>query len=422
MEEFIIPHNGNFIYFSPLKSKAILINGSLKELVEKEDVSDLDEESKRVLDEFKGMLDVEQRKVNVVQDIFNTNTLAILPTNKCDLGCVYCYSQERRGDITLETKVGAAAVNHLISNVKRNGYDKASILFHGGGEPTLAWDFLTSVSQYAKECFNKMGVKLSLGISTNGILSERKLEWITGNIDNLQVSFDGIAEIQNMHRPFRNGKSSFDAVARTLRYFNDVKKQFVIRSTITSKSLPYLDESIDFIAREFKPKKINLEPVSICGGCKKDEHYDPGVEFVKEFLKIWEKYNKNGIFYSNSNIFKLKFNFCGACGFNFIITPEGYVSTCFEVESPDDALGDILLVGKFNGEGFSISQDKIDYLKSRNLENLPYCSDCFVKYSCAGDCLTRVYRDNHDIFKTGHSRCCTNREIGKAMLIKKVEE
>jgi len=425
MEEFLIPHNGDYIHFAPLRGKLLLINPALKRLIETEglDENKLDQASRDVLAEFRKNLDSEEMDFSRP----GNNSITILPTFDCNLGCVYCYSKGSRSRKTIHPYIAKKGIDYLMSKIKENGSKSLSLVFHGGGEPTLAWDVLTQTFQHARAVCDAEGIELRTTISTNGAgLEDKKLEWLVQNISNIQVSMDGYERIQNMQRPLRGGQPSFHLVAKTLMYFDERDKPYSIRATVTSYGIGDLEESMQRLAGKFNPKSIHIEPVSMCGPCRKDDSLAvDGLEFARKFMELSKKLEGVRLFYSNSDVIRIRERYCGACGGNFVLTPEGNVSTCLEVSSEEDEMSDLFLVGSFDEkeDRFVISQEKLDYLQSRNVHSLPHCSDCFVRFNCAGDCLTRVFRVTGNIFDTSsNGRCELNREIGKYMLTQILEK
>ena len=55
--------------------------------------------------------------------------------------------------------------------------------------------------------------------------------------------------------------------------------------------------------------------------------------------------------------------------------------------------------------------EKIKSLRQFSVENLDYCSDCFCKWHCAGDCISKVFDRSGSFNHEGSSRCELNREL-----------
>ena len=65
--------------------------------------------------------------------------------NRCNLRCTYCYaSSSRNGDAPLDWPAIRPAAQQVLANCERRGAPM-TVVFHGGGEPTLYPDLITRV-------------------------------------------------------------------------------------------------------------------------------------------------------------------------------------------------------------------------------------------------------------------------------------
>jgi len=143
--------------------------------------------------------------------------------------------------------------------------------------------------------------------------------------------------------------------------------------------------------------------------------------FIREFLKanlLAEKKNIK-LAYSGLRLGGVTGTFCGACGSNFCVTPNGDVTSCFEVLEKQDHRSRIFFYGKWRPKEkqFAIEEEKRNYLLSFHVQNIPYCSDCIAKWHCAGDCLAKVSYDSDVEGDRGSERCWMNQEITKRRII-----
>jgi sulfatase maturation enzyme AslB (radical SAM superfamily) len=203
-----------------------------------------------------------------------------------------------------------SAVNTIIENALKSGAGSISIGFHGGGEPLLPWTFIKRITGYAETESRKNNLKLAVYSATNGLLSEKQLEWITEHFCDLNISFDGLPHIQDHHRPLPDGKGSFKFIDRTFKYLDKKKFNYGIRSTFTEHNIDLMEDSYDFIINNYNPRTIHFEPVFQCGRCRTDKKFEVNLEkFAKYFQKIDEK---------NSNR-KVRFTYSG-CGLKHLLT------------------------------------------------------------------------------------------------------
>jgi len=114
-------------------------------------------------------------------------------------------------------------------------------------------------------------------------------------------------------------------------------------------------------------------------------------------------------YYSGSRLQSASDYFCGAVGRNFFITPAGNITTCLEVCRENDKRNEIFVIGNYQDGSFSLDRERIMKLKQRTVDNIPYCSDCFAKYSCSGDCPAKVYEQSGDLLDPSNNlRCDAN--------------
>ena len=296
------------------------------------------------------------------------------------------------------------------------GLPQFALGFHGGGEPTLAWDLVTMAVDFAYEVGSNKGLDVEVFAASNGMFNEEQRDFIVNKFSNLNISMDGPGDIQNYYRPMVNGQGSFDVVYRNLKYFDKVNFKYGIRSTITRDSVTRLEEIVEWFKSEFNLTYLHLEPVWQCGRCRTSGETPPeDKDFVKYFMKAVEKANKIGVnlIYSGLHLDSLMSRFCAASGDGFNVLPEGIVTSCYEVTETNDRKADLFHYGKYDYEQdqFVFDYEKIKSLRQFSVENLDYCSDCFCKWHCAGDCISKVFDLSGSFKHEGSSRCELNREL-----------
>jgi uncharacterized protein len=352
---------------------------------------------------------------------FTPTRVTIFPTNQCNLRCIYCYASAGESEpMTIDWHYAITAVDTVIRNAKKIGDNFISVGFHGGGEPLFPWTLVKRIVEYAEEESRKNGLRCSFFSATNGLLSEKQLEWIVQHFSDLNISFDGLPHVQDHHRPLPDGKGSFRFIDKTFKYLDAHGFNYGIRSTFSDYNLDLMEESFDFIVENYKPKTIHFEPVFQCGRCKTDEGYRVSLgRFARYFRKIEEK-NKDGkvrFTYSGCRVESLSNVFCGVSRDGFSVTPDGYITACFETTSLRDPKSEFFFYGKINDAGEIIIDDvKRKFLLGLTVENLDYCADCFAKWHCAGDCVAKLGHNNLT-GERGHERCHLNRQMVKDKLI-----
>jgi len=82
-----------------------------------------------------------------------------------------------------------------------------------GGEPLLNYELIQHVIQYAKRQAAKVGKTYRFAMTTNGtMLSVERISFLRREGVTVAVSFDGVKDLQDRNRPFKDGGGSYDAV------------------------------------------------------------------------------------------------------------------------------------------------------------------------------------------------------------------
>lgn len=424
-ELFIIPDNGKYIVYSPLRKFAFQANRATVDLLDtifQTGKVAVDRNNKSVLDflEEHYILNGPDDRMHFSESEkkFEPTTVTIFPTTDCNLRCVYCYARGGEKQKYVEWQFVKAAIDFVVTNAAKTKKREFRLAFHGGGEPTLAWDIIVRAYEYAKRLAKKNRLKMYSGLGSNGILEETKIDWIAQHFDSINISFDGPKDIQNLQRPMLNGKGSYNSVYETTRRFDELGFRYTIRSTISDKSARRMKEIVDFFNDSFNVKWLHFEPLSLCGRCEETKWKPPKQNlFSKEFKKAFDRAQELGIKlrYSGARVEDIIKVFCGAAGKNFSITPEGYVTSCHEVSEKSDSRSRTFFFGMFEKkrQKFKFDYKKLNNLKERTVDNLSCCSGCYCKWHCAGGCLAKSLPANGNLFEPKQSQCIINREIVK---------
>jgi uncharacterized protein len=432
-DAFFIPVDGRHLLYAPLASRLFLMDGQVRKILEDygEGRQADDGFTQRIIDYFRneGLFTApEQHAAGGGGGEFLPTTAILFPTFDCNLRCVYCYSNGGDTKTQMDVVVAKKAVDFIVENALKVESKGFRVHFGGGGEPTLPWDVFTGIVDYSRESGRMNGLEPSFFLLTNGVLLDQQVEWIIENLspaDNV-VSFDGPREIHDAQRPMACGKGSFDRVCRTLGQFRDSGYDYRLRTTITASSVGRMLEIVDFIHERLSPKAVYFEPVfpyprAVEKRCSPPE---PG-EFARQLLKamdLAEDYSMR-LSYASCSLDRVSEYFCGAVGDNFVVTPDGFVSSCYEVSSRDDPRSDTFFIGKYDpaAGGFVFDAEKRRKLSSRSSYNIPKCRECLAKFNCAGGCLAKVLWTTDDLYDVVDDRCVITRQVLKSLLLKRFE-
>lgn len=344
-------------------------------------------------------------------------TLFVVPTNDCNLRCRYCYASA--GDLDPhyidEARFTAAVRGFVRANLDRA--NEMLLVFHGGGEPTIRPRLLRGIVEAFDRACRGVLITPYFSLVTNGCFGAEARALLTEHDFRVQVSLDGLRDVQDYQRPMRAGGGSFDRIVENVRFLVAEGRPVTFRSTVTRMSVHSLSDIVG-LAADLGVGRVHFEPMFRTGRGL-DEALDPPPweVYTDELRRAFLRGAAVGVEVQASDLVALyppKTHFCGACGWNVIVTPEGLVSTCEHVLDPDDPAADPFLVGTVD-----VEKERIDYrpgsielLRSRVAGRMPGCRDCFLAATCAGDCPIRAHRVHGDIFGVRPDACDARRSLG----------
>ena len=321
----------------------------------------------------------------IINNKYYGNSICIIPSNKCQLGCKYCYSES--WSINKNNYVDINKIKKLIDTFVNNDnlykYSQQPVLkflFHGGGEPTYNWELFKEIIKYIIQNKNSSYCKIILKLVTNGIANEKNAIWLAKNFDEITFSIDGFPELNNTIRPFKNGEKSTQISIKSAKIASNYTN-VGIHSVVTAlskgkgKSITeyFMNEvnQIAFIDYEKFKETVNgrNEVLSISN--------PDFIDFIFDALSV----NSN-IVHSAIIDTKRKHTFCKGCSGNIIYCfPNNNISICNEHDNGKYVIGNYI-------EKLSIDSDKIKLIK--NDFSLLYkkldCENCFAFSYCKGGC------------------------------------
>lgn len=194
--------------------------------------------------------------------------LIVMPTEKCNFRCTYCYENFLLGRMS---PLLVSSIKQLIAS--RLHELKALNLSWFGGEPLLAPDIIADLSSFSSEQSKSYGLRYYSDITTNGYLLTRKMQQscLDWGIRDFQVSVDGQERTHDQRRKLANGKGTFGTIWQNLLDMRELSGEFTVMITchIDSNSLDDAQTFIDHACLMFgrDPRfKLWIREVSDLGG------------------------------------------------------------------------------------------------------------------------------------------------------------
>jgi uncharacterized protein len=350
------------------------------------------------------------------KDEYDPAQLTLFLTTRCSLACSYCYASGGDRPRTMSWETAKVAIDWMVRHAEARGREELHLAFHGGGEVTLVGALLRQCVEYARAEAAARGMTLTAGAGLNGVMGGALLDWVLANIDHASVSLDGPPDLHDAQRPLVGGGASFGLVAATLRRMDEAGFNYSIRTTVTPAGLPRVAESVDLMTRSFKARTIQLEPMEPSGRAQENGIGFPDPhEFVRQFRLAREITSAHGrvLKYAGARFGMITPRFCQVGDDQLALTPDGHVTSCYEVGDPEDPRASTFFYGRLNTEthDLEIDETRLARLRTLTVEHKPSCDTCFCRWSCGGECAAKLARAGSAWETSGSPRCLINREL-----------
>lgn len=343
-----------------------------------------------------------------------TARVSLIITSDCNLRCKYCYAEA--GD-NHEYMTPSLAIRAIKEMIKPN--TKYLHLTFFGGEPTLNMEVIREAIGFVET----LDLKGHYHLSTNGVVSNDKLEYLVKKDFTINLSMDGFPSVHDFQRPSPEEKPSSLTVERAIRKLVQMKAHFKVRATITDYNVHSMADSVTYWA-SLGVKFIHFEPINIAGRAISSQMSLPDVDtYVSNFVSALDKAEKLGVGIINSaymNLLNPSIHYCTTvAGDKFIFAPDGAVTLCYEVQSCGHTLRDFV-VGKYNHitDSFEIDASKLHKMCALSVESYDECSNCFAKYLCSGGCPNRNFIATGSLSKVNPWICAVKKQLIRNAIIR----
>jgi len=256
-------------------------------------------------------------------------------------------------------------------------------------------------------------------------MREEQAVWIAQNLSEATLSLDGDRSVHNTQRPTHSGGGSFDKVIRTAAIWKELGFRHGIRMTVCRDSVSFLTGSTETLCRLTSAASLKVEPVFLHGRAAQLGVAPPAARaFVSAFSEAHRLATAAGrrLVYSAVRPHVITTRFCEAAGNSFCITPDGVVTSCYEVTDPRDERMKLFGWGSWDDTAgcFRLDEGQRATQKRMDVRNQAACADCFCKYHCAGDCpAKRTWTDGGS--QPDRLRCEITRTLYATMLAESLE-
>ena len=337
----------------------------------------------------------QHRITTCVDEPFVPECLTLYQHNECNLNCSYCYAKPSAlPSERLDLETIAAAAKCVARGCAERGLPFHAV-FHGGGEPALYPDLVEAALAVLHRTARSAGLPLFTYIATNGAVPADTAAWLARNFDLIGLSCDGPPDIQDIHRPRRDGASTSTAVERTARILREEGVRFHVRTTVTRHTLHRQPEIAEYLCTRLSPEALRFEPVYQHARAQSRSLLQPehASQFIEGFLHARDIAARHGasLSLSGTRPASLHGPYCNVFRAVLNLVPGGVATACFRAgtQAAVEAAG--MVIGRMNRQSrqFEIDGRRIADLRRRLLDAPDQCNTCFNRYHCVRDCPDR---------------------------------
>lgn len=211
-------------------------------------------------------------------NVLNNNllNLILMPTEKCNFRCDYCYEDFKKG--AMDNKTVDAIVKYVKENIHK--YSSVEVDWFGG-EPLLERDLISSISDKIIQICRTSRKGYISTMTTNGyfLTADTVKILIQKYILSYQVTIDGTAKYHNKHRKLHNGQGTYNEIINNLISIRDQIKSntvsFTIRVNLSRGYEEFFEEYLKVIRNEFsEDKRFNISLRYVVNLSETDKNLD----------------------------------------------------------------------------------------------------------------------------------------------------
>jgi len=433
-ELFTIPLEADrFLVYAPLRQAAFVANAATVNTIAdlSEDIPIASDGDANDLVDFLRRLEVvdaapEIPPISSFHGVPQPTAVTLFLTTACNLRCTYCYAAA--GDAparSMSLETAKRGIAFILDNAVRQQVSTIEVNYHGGGEPSANWRTMTGSLAFARIEGSRAGIGVRASAATNGVLNDAQRDWMIDQLAGVSLSFDGLPEVHDTHRPTVRGGGSSAIVMETMRRFDDAGFSYGVRVTVTADQIPLLAKSVAFILTRFNPLRVQVEPAFALGRWK-DAPSAETTAFIDAYREAQSVAHSLGreIEYSAARLGTLSNHFCGVTQDTFALATGGQVSACYEVFAPENPFAETFFYGEPEsaGKGYRFNLPVLDVLRSQSVEHREFCQGCFAKWTCSGDCYHKALNAAPGEPFAGSDRCHITRELTKDQILARIRD
>ena len=381
-------------------SRVFRIDGHLHDRLRTASAGPMDS-VERIFEELRIQSDFPTARKNKAAPRLHALSLAV--AQKCNMGCTYCYAQggafgEPPQNMPLKTALDAV---ELLFREARPG-DKVSLSFLGG-EPLLNRSVIRAATEHAAALAVVRKSALTLSITSNGtLIRPDDFEFFETHGFAVTISLDGVGDVHNRQRPFKNGAGSYEQLVERIRPALKRQRfmQVSARVTVTPENIDLVPTLEAFVGMGFH--SVGFSPLLNApgGGELGREHLAILLDQMIACGRRFESAVAAGRRYPFSNMVTALKELhrgthnpypCGAGIGYFGVDADGVLYACHRFVNDD-----LHMFGSVANGVDRVRQNA--WMEQRHVNHQEPCRDCWARYLCGGGC-------HHEVIKRGRHAC-----------------
>lgn len=370
-------HAGEVILHSPLARKQKKLSAALFDAICHQDTAPPD------MAELTDFVPFDSRPHVAVPEDYTL--LTVLPNNRCNFACSYCYSAGCRNGEELDFEKLKSCIDFFIESKRmRPARRNLTISFMGGGEPMLSWPLVMRAVEYAETKSISESVNMSFRVITNGsLIDDENIAFIKKHDIGMSVSFEVLEDIQNLQR------KNYELVDANLKRLLNEGIDTQLNVTVTPHNVARMTETYQAIRQRYtEVRHAMFEPVTAQEMFLTPEDMAEFYrQYIRGFMQIHIQGKQEGVEITSFPYLRTVFPLKRACPGEFCITAEGNLTGCYCVSMPNHLLFSTTNYGKVDDADIKINLDKFNKLLDCNVNSKPECANCTARWNCGGGCF-----------------------------------
>lgn len=355
--------------------------------------------------------------------------LGLIPTRGCNMACPYCdFAAPKAHGPVMSRALARRAIDAYFDLIVAAGGHEAGIQLFGG-EPFFAADVVHFIVGHAWLRAEALGLRVRFEATTNGFYGERECRWIADHFDTVVLSLDGPPEVHDRQRPDVRGHGTFATVFRNAEILSRGQVDLVVRVCVTQASVERMPELAAWLAQALTPQAVCFEPMTASSvDSARAAAIDPpdAWSFARGFHLASRILEARGIetILSTAQLGTLQVSFCPIGKDALIVSPDGAVDACYQLEDDWRAKDLDLRLGWIGSvsddRAFALDSEAVRRVRSLNVWNRPLCADCLCRYHCAGAC--HIHHDTARAPGDFDALCVYTRLVTVARLLERLDQ